>query len=70
MKVPNDLIGLWLGGDFLVERKDPGDDHRRENEHVRASSYSAKHPAASMFFYQDSPTRPPCAGVVNFWLMR
>jgi hypothetical protein len=70
MKVPNDLIGLWLGGDFLVEPKDPGDDHRRENEHVRASSYSAKHPAASMFFYQDSPTRPRCADVVNFWLMR
>jgi hypothetical protein len=50
MKVPNDLTALWLGGGFLVERKDPGDDHRRENEHVRASSYSAKHPAASAFF--------------------
>jgi hypothetical protein len=49
MNVPSYLIGLRLGGRILVEGKDPGDDHRRENEHVRASSHSAKHPAASAF---------------------
>jgi hypothetical protein len=65
MNVPNCLIGLWLAGSF-VERKDPGDDHRRENKHVGASSHCAKHAAASDVFFQDSSIRLRRAGELIF----
>jgi hypothetical protein len=39
INAPDLLVGLRLGRGFLGERMGPGDDHCRENEHIRPSSH-------------------------------
>lgn len=69
MDVPDLRTGLRPGGRFLVERNDPGDDHRADDEYVGSSSDLSNHCRAPVFFCEDSPPSPSGVAVVNFWLI-
>ena len=69
MDVPDLRTGLRPGGHFLVERNDPGDDHRADDEYVGSSSDHSNHCRAPLFFCENSRLGPSGVGVVNFWLI-